>query len=278
MPHDARLRDYIGARLRGSVTPERRPDRERVRTASPLLPERKRHFRGGEFSDDDEAMEQAAGEAAGDGADWEDDLDAWEPPIEPVTRRDHVVYALVEHALERKYYVSSLAGAVSNILTDFMPSLNPSVNTAENGRIGNKIMVVRLQVQGVFYRNMQLADGDMMRLVLIRDTQGQSAPSSWLDVFTGGGIDLHSFVRPDRRQRYQVLCDRMYDFPRILLPTSNSVDLKHFRIDINGLEDAYHFGATSFVPDRIVYRLYLASQRGSASGVEATVMMTYVDP
>lgn len=272
----------------GPLTPTRAPTLDRARTASPIDPGYKKRFRGSLDTpaprvapmlppDAHPFDEEHMGEHAGDGADWHDDLAEWEPPREVRTARDAIHYALVNHVLETKFYWNSFSqAAISSTPTDYMPTMNPSQNTEVNGRIGNQIRVRRLQIQGVFYRNMNTVHGDLIRLVLIKDHQGLTNPPSWLDVFTGGGTDCHSFVRPDRRNRYEVLVDRMYDFPRLFQASSATDNLKHFRIDVS-LDDMYMFDRDAFVPDTIRYRLYCASQRGN-TGFEGLCMMTYVDP
>lgn len=291
MPLDPRLRDYIHSRLMGPLTPTRRPDSARGRTASPLEPVSKKRLRGSVQSDapmlprdvhpldeDDYEGEHPMGEAAGDGADWDDDLDAWQPPREYRSPKDQVIGMIVNHILEPKMFWAAInaPGTITSVPIDYMPDMNPSINAEVNGRIGNSIRVRRLMINAFCYRNMNAGGGDVIRVTLIRDRNGNTAPSSWLDIYTGGADPIHSFIRPDRRQRYDVLIDRFYDMPKLYQPTDNEDNLHYVRLSVP-LDDLYNFRAPG-TPDQIRYRLYVTSFRGSGSGFQGLAMIKYVDP
>lgn len=256
---------------------------DRVRTASPIEPAAKKRLRGS--VDQDVPMlhraahpfdEEDMGEAAGDGADWDDDLDEWEPPREVRTAKDSVIGMVVNHVLEPKYYNMQISATLSNILTDIMPNFNPSSSTDVAGRIGSTIVVRRCQINLFLYRNQQFANGDIARVVLVRDRQAQSTPT-WSDLFTGVGDHVCFVQRPDSRRRFQILRDELIDLPRLFVNTSAGDNCHGLRWDVP-LNDQYRF-SSAFQPDMVKYRLFVADFRADgASGIQGGVTFTYVDP
>lgn len=215
-------------------------------------------------------------ESAGDGADWYDDED--EPGVVPHrVGTGSGVWKIVNSIAEPKYFSAGLgATTLSNIWTDVIPSLNPSVSTDVSGRIGNVIRVQRLQVNLFFYRSLNVASGDTVRIVLLRDRQAHTTPS-WGDVFTGANDAVFYFIRPDSRGRFDVMFDESYDLDRPYISTVAESNVKTVRLDM-ALDDPYMFSDAGFVPNSVRYRLFAVSLRADgATGILGAVMMTYVD-
>lgn len=293
MPLDPRLRDYIHARLRGPLTPTRRPDKERVRTASPLLPETKRQYLRREpdpdipelqrhpFEDDEGGDDDENEHIGGDDQvmyEGEDPLAGELIPTQAVRPRGSVIFRAIESVYEPKYNAQTIAtAAVSNILTDSMPNFNPSIDATVTGRNGNFIRVRRLQVRMLFQRDQDQASGDVVRVVLVRDRQATTTPA-WNDVFVAPSYHIHALPRPDARRRFQILFDRTLDLSRAFQSSLSSYNRRSMYIDVH-LNDLYGFSASGFTPDMIRYRMFVVGLTSDgATDVLGSAMITYFDP
>jgi len=122
----------------------------------------------------------------------------------------------------------------------------PKVSAALNGRIGRKIKVFKIKVNGTLNVPVQAAQaaGDAaskVRLLLVQDTQtnaAQMTSAQLLNDATGAETTINSFQNPNNFGRFRVLKDKMFRFENPSMagttPTIDTMGLKqYFKMSIN---------------------------------------------
>lgn len=295
---DARLRDILRAALKGSAaTPEVKrlrgsvgdgaasPDpTSRSSRYSPVPPRLHRVGAPGDTLDELFGGDDDENESAGDGADWDDDLEA--DPYGPdapergarslPSRKTAGIWRIVNTVAEPKWAYQHVSGILTSTWANSLADLNIGDGETVNLMIGRMIRVQRLQLNCFVYRTQDGATaGDSARLVLVRDRQGSTVPASSA-LFAGAvASNLHDMVLPSARGRFDVLFDETYDLPRYSRGTGEN--LCSVRLDIP-VDDPVRFGDVS-LSDTVRYYLWVVCHRvDGGTGIAGTLWVTYVDP
>jgi len=184
----------------------------------------------------------------------------------------------LKKGVETKYFNGGITALPGNTVADPLVQVYGIVpGTGASERLGNKILITRLQFGGTYVDVMGGAGsspGSICKFVLCVDKQSNGAVPATADApYTTFQASMSGAMQPEFVKRYRVLAQRVFRTSQDQEAQPVSIDLKNLQIPVTF--DAAAAAITSLTTNNIV--LFVYSNGAPSSGFDVQTRISFQD-